>query len=165
MITPDYPRLMAQYNAWQNESLTEAANNISEEARRQDRGAYFGSIFGTFNHLLWGDERWLARFEARDAPDWPSAESPRYTPDWVSFMARRRAMDQAIIAWAEGVEPEWLDTILRWRSGAAGGEFARPMGLLVTHFFNHQTHHRGQIHAMLTAAGARTEDTDLMLLP
>lgn len=165
MISPDYARVMARYNHWQNENLIRAADGVGDDARRRDRGAFFGSIFGTFNHLLWGDQRWMARFTGGEAPDWPQARSSDYAPDWETFLARRRETDRVILEWSETVTSAWLESVFSWRSGAAGGAFARPFALLTAHFFNHQTHHRGQIHAMLTAAGARPEDTDLLLLP
>jgi uncharacterized damage-inducible protein DinB len=69
-----------------------------------------------------------------------------------------------LTAWAARLEPEWLDGALTWFSGAAGREVTREKRVLVMHFFNHQTHHRGQAHALLTAAGETTEATDLMAI-
>ncbi len=73
-------------------------------------------------------------------------------------------MDDAIIAWSSTLPPEWLEGSTSWFSGALGREMTKPNWLLATHFFNHQTHHRGQVHAMLTGAGAKPDDTDLMVL-
>jgi len=66
--------------------------------------------------------------------------------------------------WAGRVDDGWLNQDLTWFSGAAGREISAPKRLLVTHFFNHQTHHRGQAHTLLTAAGQQTGDTDLYLV-
>ena len=74
-------------------------------------------------------------------------------------------MDKAITAWADQVSADWLASDLSWYSGAAGRDMVSPVWFCVTHFFNHQTHHRGQVHAMLTAAGAKPDDTDLFLMP
>jgi uncharacterized damage-inducible protein DinB len=163
MISTSYIRTMARYNRWQNQSIFEAADTLTSEARRQDRGAFFSSIEGTLNHLLWGDRIWLHRFAGMPKPEGAIAQSPRLTPDWASLKAARAVCDETIIAWADGVAVDWLAGDLTWFSGALGRELTKPHALLVAHFFNHQTHHRGQVHAMLTAAGARPEDTDLML--
>ncbi len=76
----------------------------------------------------------------------------------------RAEADRRITDWAGRVTPDWLLGDLTWFSGALGKEMSKPTGLLVVHFFNHQTHHRGQVHAMLTAAGERTGDTDLAFI-
>lgn len=164
MISPDHVRLMARYNEWQNRSLYAAADALTDEARRLDRGAFFGSIFGTFNHLLWGDRTWMHRFAGTPKPE-PGAERSR-TPitDWAELRQARAVFDATIMDWAQETNANWLAGDLTWFSGAAGKELTRPRWILVGHLFNHQTHHRGQIHAMLTAAGARPDDTDLMLI-
>ena len=84
--------------------------------------------------------------------------------DFAELAAAREAADAAIARWAEKVSEAWLDEDLIWFSGAANREMRAKKPLLVTHFFNHQTHHRGQAHALLTAAGQETGDTDLFLL-
>lgn len=165
MITPDFVRMMARYNAWQNRSLVGAASTLDDAARRQDRGAFFGSIAATFNHLYWGDSIWLWRFGVVERPAGAIADSVHSFAEWADFVAARAALDAVILGWAEKVSPEWLAGSMSWHSAAAGKEVTRDHGLLVPHFFNHQTHHRGQIHAMLTAAGAKPDDTDLFFLP
>ncbi|MCA3600841.1 MAG: DinB family protein [Methylobacterium sp.] len=165
MITPEFVRMMARYNAWQNRSLIEAASGLDDAARRFDRGAFFRSIAGTFNHLYWGDSIWMWRFGATAKPKGGIADSAGHFETWADFLAARQSLDQAILDWAEAVPAEWLKGEMRWNSASAGREVSREHGLLVAHFFNHQTHHRGQIHAMLTAAGAKPDDTDLFLLP
>ena len=74
-------------------------------------------------------------------------------------------MDQAINDWATGLDDERLTGDLSWFSGALQADVSKPMWMLVSHFFNHQTHHRGQVHAMLTSAGPKPEDTDLFIMP
>jgi uncharacterized damage-inducible protein DinB len=165
MITPDFLRLMARYNTWQNRSLYGAADGLSEAERRADRGAFFGSIHGTLSHLLWGDTIWMNRFGAGDAPGGSIAASPEFEPDWARLVARRADMDARITDWAAGVEAGWLAGPISWYSAMLGREVTKPVALCVAHVFNHQTHHRGQVHAMLTAAGARPEDTDLFAMP
>ncbi|MEM8789164.1 MAG: DinB family protein [Pseudomonadota bacterium] len=166
MITADFTRTMARYAAWQNASQIAAADGLTDAARWQDRGAFFGSIFGTLNHLLWGDQVWLHRFAGTPKPAGKTiADTVRATPDWPSFTAARRDHDARIADWAAALTDADLAGDLTWYSGAVQREVTKPKALLVTHFFNHQTHHRGQIHAMLTAAGAAPDDTDLFLIP
>ncbi len=156
MPTPFYALTMARYNLWQNASLLAAANTLSGADRQADRGAFFGSIERTFFHLLWGDSVWISRFAGLPMPGDGLTQSGSFAPGWDGFGAARATLDRAILHWASGLDPDWFE-------GAAPG--GRPRGELVMHMFNHQTHHRGQIHAMLTAAGARPGVTDLFLMP
>lgn len=168
MITPDYVTTMARYNRWQNLSLYGAADTLSDADRKKERGAFFGSIHGTLAHLMFGDGIWMSRFTADDSFK-PLAksipESPSAFPAWEGLKAARVALDERIIGWTNGVSQVDLDGDLTWYSGAMKATVTRPKALLVAHFFNHQTHHRGQVHAMLTSAGAKPEDTDLMIMP
>lgn len=165
IMTCAHAALMARYNLWQNENLVHAAQALGDDARRRSRGAFFGSIQGTFSHLLWADRMWLSRFQQSPPPEGGIADSASFFPDWDEFRAQRQAEDRRILGWAGRLTPEALADDLRWHSGALGRDVVRPLGLCVAHVFNHQTHHRGQIHAMLTAAGARPGDTDLFMMP
>jgi uncharacterized damage-inducible protein DinB len=165
MIDADYVRTLARYAAWQNESLIAAAASLSAEARRADRGAFFGSIEATLNHVLWADRIWMHRLAGHPKPHRRSIGDSIYETDtWEAYVAARRATDAAVADWAAALEDAAVAGDLVWYSGAAGREIAKPRGFVVVHVFNHQTHHRGQVHAMLTAAGARPDDTDLFLL-
>jgi uncharacterized damage-inducible protein DinB len=164
MIDTAYVATMARYNRWQNASLYGAADTLTDEARRQDRGAFFGSIHSTFCHLLWADQTWLSRFAGTPKPTVPNRESASMIADWRELKVARRDFDATILGWAEGLAPDWLMENVTWFSGLTGSEMTMPAPILVMHFFNHQTHHRGQAHAMLTAAGAKPDDTDLMLV-
>lgn len=165
MITPEFCRTMARYNAWQNTQLRTACAGLTEAELRADRGAFFGSILGTLNHLLWGDLIWMSRFDGGAPPEGGIAESPGLCPTFAAWGAERFRMDGRIRHWAKGLHNLDLAGDLIWFSGAAGREVTRPVALCVTHMFNHQTHHRGQVHAMLTAAGQSPGDTDLFLMP
>ncbi len=166
MITLGHVATMARYNQWQNRSLYTAAGGLTDEARKQDRGAFFKSIHGTLCHILFGDQIWLHRFSGTPAPKAKSiAESATAIADWADLKAERARFDEVILDWADKLDPQWLEGDLTWRSAAYNRDFTKPKGLLVTHFYNHQTHHRGQAHAMLTAAGAKPEDTDLCFMP
>ena len=167
MISISYVRALAAYNRWQNTSLYAASGTLTDAERKEERGAFFGSIHGTLNHLLWGDTLWLSRFGAAAPPPAVSgmAETTGLHPDWDDLVAARGACDDALTAWAEKLDPAWLDGDLTWTSMALGKEFSQPKWFLATHLFNHQTHHRGQVHAMLTAAGAKPDDTDMPFMP
>ncbi|MZQ88006.1 damage-inducible protein DinB [Frigidibacter albus] len=156
---------MARYNAWQNDNLYAAAALLEDEGRRAPRGAFFGSIHATLNHLLWADRMWLSRFGRGEAPGGGIAGSVALVAEWQALCAARRDMDAVIVDWADALAPEDLAGDLAWYSGASGREMTRPKALCVLHLFNHQTHHRGQVHAMLTAAGAVPGPTDLVFAP
>jgi len=166
MIGPEHVQTMAAYNCWQNNSLYHAADGLSEADRQADRGAFFGSIEATLNHLLWADRVWMSRFAGLPRPvalNIPA--SVNECANWETLKQQRAAFDDEIVLWAAGLSSDDLAADLSWHSGAAGRDITKPLWLLVTHFFNHQTHHRGQVHCMLTALGATPEDTDLFLMP
>lgn len=165
MITPEYCVTMARYNRWQNRSLLQGAEALEPAARRKPRGAFWGSIAGTLSHLLWGDTMWMSRLDGGPRPEGRLAESAEAHAVWEDLRRERQALDARIVGWAGRVTQVELEGDLFWHSGAAGRAVSRPMALCVAHFFNHQAHHRGQIHAMLTMAGVRTGDTDLVLMP
>jgi uncharacterized damage-inducible protein DinB len=165
MITPDYCRLLADYNAWQNSAVRRAVAGLDHPALLLDRQAFFGSILGTLNHLLWADRLWMSRFDGGDRPPGGIRESAGLTTDAAAWEAGRVETDARITRWTADLSADALAGDLTWFSGAARREVTRPLALCVVHFFNHQTHHRGQVHALLTDAGARPEDTDLFLMP
>ena len=165
MITSDYLRSMARYNRWQNESLYEAAAGLSDEARRENRGAFFGSIHATLSHLYWADRIWLSRFDLCEPPGVPNRESGRFVGDFEELRSKREELDAVLIAFCDAYETGPVKGALEWYSGAIKANAKAPLGVVFTHLFNHQTHHRGQVHAMLTAAGAKPKDTCLFIMP
>jgi uncharacterized damage-inducible protein DinB len=165
MIDRAYVQRMARYNRWQNQNLYGVADRLSAEERRRERGAFFGSIHQTLSHLLWGDRIWLSRLAGAPQPPGGIPESVALYPDWEDLKRQRSDCDCVIIDWAATIEPDWLAAEQTYFSGAIGREITKPRWLLVTHMFNHQTHHRGQVHCMLTQAGVRPSDTDLPFLP
>jgi uncharacterized damage-inducible protein DinB len=166
MITPDYARTMARYNRWQNESLYREALKLSDDERRRNRGAFFGSIIGTLNHLYWADSLWLSRFNAAERPKSPDVKASIDEFDRFDDLASARAkLDGLIVKWADTLTAEIVAGDITWWSGINKANVSRPATLIVAHFFNHQTHHRGQVHAMLTTAGAKPDDTDLIYVP
>jgi uncharacterized damage-inducible protein DinB len=107
---------------------------------------------------------WMSRFDNWPRPSTPIKQSAEMIEDFAELRAARQRADADIARWAEKVDDNWLAEDLVWFSGAANREMRAGKPLLVAHFFNHQTHHRGQAHALLTAAGQQTGDTDLFLL-
>jgi uncharacterized damage-inducible protein DinB len=166
MITPEYARLMARYNAWQNRSLYGAADGLTDAQRRENRGAFFGSIHATLAHTLFGDRIWMHRLAGTPKPvATKMAETLGATTDWQALKREREDFDEVMIKWADGLDAAALEGPLTYYSGATGRQATRPRWLLVTHMFNHATHHRGQAHCLLTGFGCKPDDTDLPLLP
>lgn len=105
MITPAYVQTMAAYNAKMNRRIYAAAARLSDTELRADRGAFFGSIHGTLNHLLWADRMWMARFAGWDQPAVNLARSPGLIDAFEALHPARVEADAALLAWAERVEP------------------------------------------------------------
>lgn len=164
MIDLGYLRAMAAYNSEMNRRLYAAAGRLSDEVRRAEGGAFWGSIHGTLCHLLWADRMWMSRFDGWERPAASLAESATFMPDFAKLREARVAADSGIEAWVARLEPAWLQGSLTWFSGAAQREMSSGRAALLMHVFNHQTHHRGQAHALLTRAGETTGDTDLWLV-
>lgn len=164
MITPAYARVMAEYNSEMNRRVYAAAARLTDAQRRENGGAFWHSIHGTLTHLLWGDCMWMSRFDDWVKPPVPIRESDTMVAAFDALRSVREAADARIEDWAGRVTEAWLAEDLVWYSGAAKQEMRRGRAGLVVHFFNHQTHHRGQAHALITRAGEATGDTDLMLV-
>ncbi|MDT0619443.1 DinB family protein [Salinisphaera sp. P385] len=162
MISPDHVRTLAAYNRWMNERLYAVCATIDDPERKQDRGAFFGSLHGTLNHLLDGDMAWLARFRG-DTVDQRLGEDRH--ADFDRLTAARHATDEAIEQWAAIVSSDWLAAPMTYTSNVDGLTRRLSAWVLVTHFFNHQTHHRGQITTLLSQMGVDYGVTDLPWLP
>ncbi len=165
MITGDFCRIMARYNMWQNNQLIGLLKVMDDAEIRRDRGGLFGGILGTLNHLIWGDAIWTSRFDGGEAHAVAIEQSPGLFPDPAAWMVARVAMDARVSRWAGTVGDERLRGVLKYYSGVAKREMSKPMALCVMQLFNHQTHHRGQVHAMLTAAGSGAPVSDLPFMP
>ena len=108
---------------------------------------------------------WMNRLTGSARATVGIADSASFYPDWTALKAERTRFDQAIIDWADAVETSWLAAEMTYYSLAVERDVTQPHWVLVTHLFNHQTHHRGQVHCMLTQAGERPSDTDLPFMP
>jgi uncharacterized damage-inducible protein DinB len=164
LVTPAYVRTMAAYNAEMNRRLYAAAERIPDVARRQDRGAFWGSLHGTLCHLLWGDRMWMARFDGWEKPATIQKQSAALIEGFDELRRARIEADTKISAWAARVTQDWLADDQVFFSSSAQRELRQPRSFLVAHLFNHQTHHRGQAHALITVCGEQTGDTDLFLV-
>jgi uncharacterized damage-inducible protein DinB len=166
MISTAHAQLMARYNSWQNLSLYGAASRLSDAQRCDPRGAFFGSLHTTLAHILWADRVWMNRFAhtlATSSED-DQGRGPAYQ-DWMALQSARIEFDATIISWTSKLSDSWLAADFTWSNVAGTRKTTQPAWRLVTHFFNHQTHHRGQAHAILTGFGIMPDDTDLFLMP
>jgi uncharacterized damage-inducible protein DinB len=158
-----WARTMAAYNRWMNERLCALCAGLPDEERRRDRGAFFRSIHGTSNHLLLGDRIWLGRFLGEPFP-FASLDQELYA-DFAELRAERERTDREIEAWAASLGPADFEGTLRFTSVVNPAPRSFPFWVAATHFFNHQTHHRGQLTTLLMQAGVDPGVTDLIWLP
>ena len=167
-------RALARYNTWMNERLYAVSANLPDEVRKEDRGAFFRSIHGTLNHLLLTDRAWLGRFtrdaalaQSRDADGNPIAYTGKLNQelyaDFTLLRRERAATDAAIEAWVRDLTVERLAAPFGYRS-SDGRQHEHPLWWAVGHFFNHQTHHRGQVTTLLMQLGHDPGVTDLVAL-
>jgi len=153
--------MLAAYNAWVNERLFEAAGAIGEADYRADRGAFFGSLHGTLNHLLLGDRIWMHRFTGEGEE--PQQLDAILYDDFASLRRARHVEDGRIITYIERLTDADLQGTIRYRSTRSPAEIEQHLGPLLLHFFNHQTHHRGQAHCLLTAITGEAPSFDLLI--
>ena len=162
-MSPDFARTFARYNRWMNERLYAVCAGIDDAERKRDAGAFFKSIHGTLNHLLVADRVWMGRFEG---PPWvPTSLAQELYGDFGELRKARAVMDARIDAWAATLGAEELDGTLHYQSIVNPQPRSCPMALAVAHFFNHQTHHRGQLTTLLSQRGIDPGVTDLLWLP
>lgn len=165
MISSEYCRLMARYNTWQNISLVNAADGLTNADRWKDRGAFFQSIAATLNHLYWADALMLQRIKGNERPEETVKHSLTCPSNWNDFKALRSKRNKEIEEWAARLDDADLNGTVVWYRGDGSTRIERPTALSAVELFNHETHHRGQVHSMLTAAGAKPEPTDLSMVP
>lgn len=164
MITPDFVRTMALYNSEMNRRIYAGAAQLTDAQRREDRGLFWKSLHGTLCHLLWGDRQWMSRLDGWPPNTIPNPQSPTLINDFDELRNERVKADAKIEDLARRVDEAWLAEDLVWWSGSAKKEMRKEKRGLMVHFFNHQTHHRGQAHAALTMCGVDPGDTDLFLV-
>ncbi len=166
--------LMASYNQWMNAKVYDAASKLSAAELTQGRGAFFGSIFGTLDHIVVADTIWLKRFATHPSStartlavmiDLPTPERLDQVmfDDLEGLKAHRRWLDIVIINWVAALTEDDLSTTLSYHN-TQGMASKRRYSSLIAHFFNHQTHHRGQVSTLFSQAGVDIGDTDLLAL-
>lgn len=169
----DHVRQMAAYNRWMNDKVYAAAAELPLTEVMADCGAFFGSIHGTLSHIAMADTIWLQRF-AHHPAGYAALEPLRGSPiqrdlaaqpfgDLAALTGHRRSLDGVIEAWAEAVTEGDLNHALEY-TNTRGETFHKPYFFLIMHFFNHQTHHRGQVTTLLAQAGVDVGVTDLSAL-
>lgn len=153
--------MMAAYNAWANERLYRAASGISDEELRRDVGAFFRSLHGTLNHLYVTDVLWMARFRGLTPPPWTLDHVPH--PDLAELAARRRILDHDIRGYILSLGDADLAAEFTYRRVISPEPVTQPRHEALAHFFNHQTHHRGQAHGILSILGHAPPPLDLLV--
>lgn len=159
-MTKSHWQMFAAYNAWANSRIYEQAAQLSDADYRADCGAFFKSMRGTLNHLLTTDRIWLQRFTgAGEAPDRLDAILYDSLPD---LTAARLEEDRRIIAFVDGLNEAQLAGTFRYRRVSTPDEFEQELAPALAHWFNHQTHHRGQAHTLLTRLAGSGPVLDLL---
>jgi uncharacterized damage-inducible protein DinB len=167
-------RFLANYNRWFNDRLYGACEKLPDAERRRDRGAFFHSVHGSLNHIFWGDCIWLRRFASQGCEFRALSSELLRLPegavhgtmiheDWVQLRAARDGLDVAIEAWVGEMPADFLLSTMRY-TNTKGLQRAHPAWQAMTHFFNHQTHHRGQVTTLLSQAGIDVGVTDILAL-
>ena len=163
MLGLEYVRSMARYNRWMNGRLYEMCAALPDAERKRDRAAFFKSIHGTLNHLLLGDSIWMGRFLGR--PYAATSLAQELYADFGELRGARESMDESIVDWARRLAQPDLERDLVFMSVVNPQERRYPMWFAVAHFFNHQTHHRGQLTTLMSQCGIDPGITDLLWLP
>ncbi len=153
--------MLAAYNAWANRRVYDAAAALSDEQYRADRGAFFKSLNGTLNHLLVTDRIWMKRFTGEgEAPDRLDA----ILHDRLAELGEAREREDArILAYVQGLDDAQLSGVITYRRVSTPEIFTQPLAPALMHLFNHQTHHRGQAHAILTGLVGEAPSLDLLV--
>jgi len=173
-MTPQTAALMAEYNRWMNERVYEAAAKLDHATLVADKGAFFGSILATLNHIAVADSIWLHRFAQHPAPfaalgaidafPQPTSLTQSLAPDLAALRDYRRRLDELIERWVAELTAEHLAADITY-ANLAGVGTRKNFSLLLQHFFNHQTHHRGQVSTLLFQSGVDVGATDLLAMP
>jgi uncharacterized damage-inducible protein DinB len=152
-------QMFATYNRWANRVVYDAAATLDEEEMNRLTGAFFGSLIGTLNHILVADRIWLKRFTG--AGDAPTRLDTILHEDFPGLLAARQAEDARLAAYVDSLSEETIAADITYSPLTNPAVITHPLGPALTHMFNHQTHHRGQVHCLLTQFGAKPGATDL----
>jgi uncharacterized damage-inducible protein DinB len=158
-LTTHY-QMFGRYNEWANRRLYDAAALLSPEQYRADRGAFFKSVHGTLNHLLATDRIWMRRFTGEgEAPDRLDAV---LFETFGELRGAREAEDRRIISYVDGLDDDRVAGTIKYRRVSSPEQFEQQLAPALAHWFNHQTHHRGQLHALLTGLTGAAPELDLL---
>jgi len=152
--------MFAAYNSWANARVYEAAVALDEEAFRRDTGAFFKSMMGTLNHILVADRIWLKRMTGEG--DAPAALDTILFADFGKLRTAREAEDRRIIKWIGGLTEKAFAGRFTYMAVTDMRTISQRLAPALAHFFNHQTHHRGQAHTVLTILGQPSLQLDLI---
>jgi uncharacterized damage-inducible protein DinB len=153
--------MFAGYNRWANARIYDAAGNVPDADYRADRGAFFKSLHGTLNHMLVADRIWMRRFTG--SGEAPTQLDAILFDDFAALREARRAEDERIAAYIEALTETDLSGRLQYRTITNPATIDQELGPALDHFFNHQTHHRGQAHCLLTAILGDAPSLDLIV--
>ena len=159
MMHPYFQR-MARYNQWANTRVYDACAALSDDERKRPRKSFFGSIHATLNHIMVGDRIWLSRIVPWDEPLVIPLNTELYT-DFDELRRERVKQDEGIVAFIDSKDEDAIAGTVRYAT-TSGAPNEMSLGLILQHFFNHQTHHRGQLHDMLSRADADPPPLDLL---
>lgn len=166
---------MAQYNSWVNHHIYELAASLSQEERQRDLGTFFKSIHGTLNHLLLTDRVWLGRFATGTEYTFKTLQNAKLVfelqslgqilyDDFIELHHERMETDQVIEKWTQELEPEMLLARVHYFNSTREIELKHGLWFGLTHFFNHQTHHRGQVTTLFSQLGQDYGITDFLAM-
>ncbi len=153
-------QVMAAYNRWANARLYEAVAKLSPEEFQAPRSGFSPSLAKTLNHLLVGDTIWMGRLDGGGSPGVTKLDQVLHS-EFAALKAARTAMDDRIVAFVDGLAPDRFEQDLIYRT-TSGEAMVTPVDQVLAHFFNHQTHHRGQAHAMLSSTSVASPSLDLI---
>jgi uncharacterized damage-inducible protein DinB len=159
-VITDHVRRFARYNRWANRRLYEACAALPAADYHAARPSFFGSIHATLNHILVGDSIWFGRFTGNPPPGVTKLNQILHD-DLASLRSARAAKDEEIVAYCDQLDEAALNATFSY-ANMAGQRFTDPLFPPLMHFFNHQTHHRGQVHGLLSHAGASPPELDMI---
>ena len=153
-------RMFGHYNAWANSRLYDAAARLSNEQYRADRGAFFKSVHGSLNHLLVTDQIWMQRFTGEGEA--PNRLDAILFETLDELRVARETEDRRIVDFVERLDEARIAGTIKYRRVSSPEQFEQQLAPALAHWFNHQTHHRGQIHALLTGLVGTAPELDLL---
>ncbi len=143
--------MFAAYNQWANARIYDAAADLLDEEFNRGVGAFFGSMMGTLNHVLTADRIWMKRFTGEG--DAPTRLDTILHKGLGALRVAREAEDKRILDWVNGLGEKELAGRFTYMTATDMRTISQRLSPALDHFFNHQTHHRGQAHMILTVLG------------